>query len=77
MDLSAILAANAPGRPIRTGFTAEDLPTSSRWSTREEQILRTYYQDRGAKACAALLPGRTEAAIRQRFHCLVKQGRAS
>lgn len=40
------------------------------WSTSEDRVLREVYPAQGLAAAMALLPGRTERAIRQRAHTL-------
>lgn len=46
------------------------------WTTREEKILRENYTERGAEACAELLPGRSVGAVHQHAQKLDLKGRA-
>ena len=45
------------------------------WTAAEELIVRSIYRERGAKACAELLPGRSESAIVNRARALGLQRR--
>ncbi|MDX3883582.1 MAG: MarR family transcriptional regulator [Sphingomonas sp.] len=59
--------APAPiGEGIRTGFTADDLPSPSAWRTSEIAALRRLYPTGGTAACRQALPHRTPASIRAR-----------
>jgi hypothetical protein len=44
--------------------------SSQKWTTFADEVIETMYATRGARACQALLPGRTVMAIQQRAHKL-------
>ena len=74
MDTAAIIAANAPGVPFRTGLRPGDLPLPTFWTRGEDLILLATYPAGGTRACVKALPGRAKHSIRQRIYLLRKRG---